>query len=53
MSSPEPRPPRRRDELISPGRGPSDQPSHPALAAALLMVGIVVFLVVVSVYAVR
>lgn len=31
----------------------ADRPSHPKLAAALLMIGVVVFLVVISIFAVR
>lgn len=53
MTTPTPRSPRGRNALISTGRTPSEQPSHPALAAALLMIGVVIFLVVVSVLAVR
>jgi len=33
-------------------RPAADRPSHPTLAAALLMIGVVVFLVVISVFAV-
>jgi len=35
-----------------PSRPPRDTPSHPRLAGALLMIGVVVFLVVVSLVAV-
>ena len=47
MTEPDRRPRPRRTRPLA------DRPSHPPLAAALLMIGVVVFLVVISIFAVR
>ena len=45
--------PRRRPPPMRPTATRQEAPSHPKLAAALLMIGIVAFLILVSVMAVR
>lgn len=45
--------PSRLPDPERPERTPAERPAHPQLAAALLMVGVVAFLVLVSLLAVR